>query len=67
MPTSYGYIILLLYNYIILNSQGMKNCKNTESLLRSILAIYTSDGSLFDMVTAVVFLFLCEIPKCVQA
>ena len=56
MPTSYGLTIEL---------SGMENCKNTESLLRSILAIYTSDGSLFDMITAVVFIFLWEIPKCV--
>ena len=29
----------------LLNSQGMKNCKITESFCRSILAIYTNDSS----------------------
>ena len=29
----------------LLNSQGMKNCKITESFCRSILAIYTNDWS----------------------
>ena len=31
----------------LLNSQGMKNCKSTESFCRSILAIYTNDWSTF--------------------
>ena len=30
-----------------MNSQGMKNCKSTESFCRSILAIYTNDWSTF--------------------
>ena len=41
MSTSYGLIIWLL------NSQGMKNCKSTESFCRSILTIYTNDWSTF--------------------
>ena len=31
----------------LLNSQGTKNCKSTESFCRSILAIYTNDWSAF--------------------
>ena len=31
----------------LLTSQGMKNCKSTESFFRSILAIYTNDWSTF--------------------
>ena len=34
----------------LLNSQGMKNCKSTESFCRSILAIYTNDWSTFWLV-----------------
>ena len=30
----------------LLNSQGLKNCKSTESFCRSILAIYTNDWSI---------------------
>ena len=41
----------------LLNSQGMKNCKSTESFCRSILAIYTNDWSIFDMFTAAMFIF----------
>ena len=31
----------------LLNSQGIQNCKSTESFCRSILAIYTNDWSTF--------------------
>ena len=52
---------------LLLNSQGMKNCKSTESFCLIILAIYTNDWSNFDMLTAAMFLFFWKIPKYVQA
>ena len=52
----------------LLNSQGMKNCKSTESLCLSILTIYTNDWSPFWYVYCChVYFFFCEIPKYVQA
>ena len=52
----------------LLNSQGMKNCKSTESFCLSILTIYTNDWSPFWHVYCYhVYFFFCEISKYVQA
>ena len=39
----------------------MKNCKSAESFCLSITQII---GPLFDMFTAAMFIFFCEIPIC---
>ena len=52
----------------LLNSQGMKNSKSTESFCVSILTIYTNDWCPFWHVYCChVYFFFCEIPKYVQA
>ena len=45
----------------LLNSQGMKNRKDTESFCRRIVAIYTDDWSTFYMFTAAMFIFFLGI------
>ena len=52
----------------LLNSQGMKNCRCTESFRLSILTIYTNGWSPFWHVHCChVYFFFCEVPKYVQA
>ena len=43
----------------LLNSQGMKNCKITESFCRSILAIYTNDWPTFWYACCCYIYFFC--------
>ena len=51
----------------LLSSQGMKNCKNTESLCLTILTIYKNDWFNFWYVYCYhVYFFFYEIPKYVQ-
>ena len=52
----------------LLDYQGMKSCKSTESFCLSILTIYTNDWSPFWRVYCYhVYFFFWEIPKYVQA
>ena len=51
----------------LLDYQGMKSCKSTESFCLSILTIYTNDWSTVRHVYwCHVYFFFCEIPKHVQ-
>ena len=52
---------------LLLNSQGMKNCKSTESFCLSILTIYTSAWSTsWHVYCCRIYFVFCEIPKYLQ-